>query len=130
MWGILFYNGARAIILGQFSILVGLVLILALWSIDRRWDVWAGVFLSLTTIKPQMVFTVLVFLLVWALLQRRWRFMASFVVSMVVLVATSMLLVPSWPLDFIRNAAFFNKNTDGSLLSPADSIGSFNVDTQ
>jgi hypothetical protein len=103
-WGIFFYNGARAIILGQFSILVGLALFLALWSIDRGRDRWGGVFLAVTTIKPQMVFLVLVFLLLWALLQRRWRLIGSFVLTMVILVASSMLLIPTWPFDFVRNA--------------------------
>jgi hypothetical protein len=103
-WGIFFYNGARAIILGQFSILVALALFLALWSIEHHHDGWAGVFLSVTTIKPQMIFMLLVFLLLWALFQRRWRLIGSFVVSMLILVASSMFLVTSWPLDFVRNA--------------------------
>jgi hypothetical protein len=104
LWGIFFYNGARAIILGQFSIVVSLFLLLALWAIERRRDGWAGVCLSLTTIKPQMVFLVVAFLLLWALVRRRWRLIGSFAVSLVVLVASSMLLVPSWPLEFVRNA--------------------------
>jgi len=108
LWGILFYHGARAIILGQFSILVGLALLLALWFINNRRDGWAGVFLALTTIKPQMVFMVLVFLLLWALFRRRWRLIISFVVTGVVLVASSMLLVPTWPLDFINNAIAYS----------------------
>jgi hypothetical protein len=107
-WGILFYNGARAIILGQFSILVGLFLLLGLWAIERRRDGWAGVFLSLTTIKPQMVFLVLAFLLLWALVRRRWRLIGSFVGSILFLVGSSMLLVPTWPLDFVRNAVAYS----------------------
>jgi hypothetical protein len=103
-WGIFFYNGARAIILGQFSILVALALVAALWSIERRHDVWAGIFLSITTIKPQMVFMVVAFLLIWALFQKRWRLAAGFAASVLVLLASSMLLVPTWPLDFARNA--------------------------
>jgi hypothetical protein len=107
-WGILFYNGARAIILGQFSILVGLFLLLALWAIERRRDGWAGIFLSLTTIKPQMVFLVLAFLLLWALVRRRWRLIGSFAGSILFLVGSSMLLVPTWPLDFVRNAVAYS----------------------
>jgi hypothetical protein len=107
-WGIFFYNGARAIILGQFSVLVGLALLLALGAIEKRRDHWAGIFLAATTIKPQMVFLVLVFLLLWALTQRRWRIIVSFGVSMIVLVASSMLLVPTWPIDFVNNAIAYS----------------------
>ncbi len=107
-WGIFFYNGARAIILGQFSILVGLFLLLALWAIERRRDGWAGVLLALTTIKPQMVFLVLAFLLLWALVRRRWRLIGGFGVSMLALVGSSVLLVPTWPLDFVRNVVAYS----------------------
>jgi hypothetical protein len=107
-WGIFFYNGARAIILGQFSILVGLALLLALGAIAKKRDVWAGIFLSITTIKPQMVFLILVFLMLWSLTQRRWRLIISFGISIVVLVATSMILVPTWPLDFMNNAIAYS----------------------
>jgi hypothetical protein len=106
-WGIFFYNGARAIILGQFSILVGLALLLALWAIQNHRYGWAGVLLSLTTIKPQMVFLVLIFLLVWALVQQHWSLIVSFGSSMLVLVASSMVLVPTWPLDFVKNAVAY-----------------------
>ena len=107
LWGILFYNGARAIILGQFSIVVNLFLLLALWAIERRRDVWAGLCLALTTIKPQIVFLALAFLLLWALVERRWRLLGSFAISLLILVGSSMLLVPSWPLDFVRNAVAY-----------------------
>jgi hypothetical protein len=107
-WGIFFYNGARAIILGQFSILVSLFLMLALWAIGRRRDGWAGIFLSLTTIKPQMVFLVLAFLLLWALANRRWRLIGGFVGGVLALVGSSVLLVPTWPVDFARNVIAYS----------------------
>ena len=103
LWGILLYNGARAIILGQFSILVALALLLALWAIEQRRDGWAGILLAITTIKPQMVILLLFFLLVWALRQRRWWLLGSFGASMLALLLSSLLLIPAWPLDFWRN---------------------------
>jgi len=107
-WGIFFYNGARAIILGQFSVLVGLALLLALAAISIRRDNWAGVFLAATTIKPQMVFLALAFLLLWALFRRRWRIVSSFAVALAALTLGSMALVPGWPLDFARNALAYS----------------------
>jgi hypothetical protein len=97
IWGIFFYNGARAILLGQFSIVVTLSLYLALWAVERQNYGWAGIFLSVTTIKPQMIFLLLIFLLLWALLQQRWRLIGSFTASLMTLIITSMFLVPSWP---------------------------------
>ncbi len=107
-WGIFFYNGARALILGQFSVLVALALLLGLWAIKQRHFGWAGIFLAVTTIKPQMIFLVLLFLMVWALTHKRWRLIISFGVSMLALVFSSMLLVPGWPLDFVKNAVAYS----------------------
>ena len=116
-WGIFFYNGARAIILGQFSILVALALFAALWSIAYQRDGWAGIFLSLTTIKPQMVFMVLIFLLLWALFQRRWRLLGSFVISLLVLVISSMLLVPTWPQFSLRRRLILSSSEAPSRVA-------------
>ncbi|MCB0212251.1 MAG: DUF2029 domain-containing protein, partial [Anaerolineae bacterium] len=107
-WGVFFYNGARAIILGQFSVLVGLALLLGLWAIETRRDILAGICLSVTTIKPQMVVLVIMFIMIWAVFQFRWRIIVSFGLSMLTLLLSSMLLVPSWPLDFIRNTIAYS----------------------
>jgi hypothetical protein len=107
LWGILFYNSARAIILGQFSVLVGLALLLALWAIGQQQDAWAGVFLAVTTIKPQMVILMLIFLFIWALIRRRWWLIGGFLASMLILISSSVLLVPTWPTDFVRNAVAY-----------------------
>lgn len=107
-WGIFFYNGARTIILGQFSVLVGLALLLALWAVESRRDILAGICLAVTTIKPQMVVLVVIFLLIWALFQLRWRIVLSFGLSMLTLLLSSMLLVPTWPVDFVRNAIAYS----------------------
>jgi hypothetical protein len=109
LWGVLFYNGARAVILGQFSILVGLALLLALWAIEHRRDGWAGALLAVTTIKPQMVILLLIFLLAWALFRRRWRLVGGFAVAMLLLLVSSILLIPSWPVDFVLNAVAYAK---------------------
>lgn len=107
-WGIFFYNGARAILLGQFSIVVGLALLLALWAIENRRDTLAGLCLAMTTIKPQMVFLILAFLLLWAVVRGRWHIVLGFGLSMLGLVFSSILLIPSWPVDFARNAVAYS----------------------
>jgi hypothetical protein len=100
LWSILFYPGARSIILGQFAIVVFVFIALALWAIEESKDILAGVCLALSTIKPQMVFLLIPLLLLWAIYHRRWRVVGSFTVSMTVLVFSSLLLVPTWIADF------------------------------
>lgn len=99
-WNILFYPGARSIILGQFAIVVLAFVVLTLWAVKESKDILAGVCLALSTIKPQMVFLLIPLLLLWAIYHRRWRVVGSFTVSMIVLVLSSLLLVPTWIADF------------------------------
>jgi hypothetical protein len=99
-WGVLFYPGARSIILGQFAIVVFAFVALALWAVKESKDILAGLWLALSTIKPQMVFLLIPLLLLWAIYHRRWRLVGSFIVSMTVLVLSSLLLVPTWISDF------------------------------
>jgi len=99
-WSVLFYPGARSIILGQFAIVVFALVALALWAVKGGRDIVAGLCLALSTIKPQMVFLLIPLLLLWAIYHRRWRLVGSFAVSMTVLVLSSLLLVPTWIADF------------------------------
>ncbi|MFB0534012.1 MAG: glycosyltransferase family 87 protein [Anaerolineae bacterium] len=101
LWSILFYPGARSIILGQFAIVVFAFITLALWAVKESKDILAGACLALSTIKPQMVFLLIPLLLLWAIYHRRWRLVGGFVMSMIVLVLSSLLLVPTWPADFL-----------------------------
>jgi len=59
--------------------------------------------LALATIKPQLVFLVIPFLLLWAWRQNRWRFIGGFGIGMIVLLATSLLWVPAWIFRFVEN---------------------------
>ncbi len=101
LWGILFYPGARSIILGQFSIVVLAFIVAALWAIKEDKDVLAGLCLAFSTVKPQMVFLVIPLLMLWGLYRRRWRLALSFLGWMAFLLASSLLLLPGWIGDFL-----------------------------
>jgi hypothetical protein len=63
---------------------------------------WSGLVLALGTIKPQLVILPIVFLLLWSL--SRWRerknLALSLALSTAVLFAISLLLLPSWPMEW------------------------------
>ncbi len=101
LWAILFYNSTRTIILGQFAGLVLLWLISTFLALKYDMDILAGVLIALTTVKPQMVFLIIPALLIWAIGQKRWRFVASSALSMVVLMGASFLLLPTWLSSFV-----------------------------
>jgi len=107
VWTVLFYNNARTIILGQFAAFIFLWLVLALLALKNGYDGWAGCFLALTTIKPQMTFLVIAALFVWTLGQRRWRFMGGFILMLAVLAGLSFLLLPSWLFSFVEQVTSY-----------------------
>jgi hypothetical protein len=110
-WSVLMYHDLRALLLGQFAVLVLLMLVMALWSMQRGRDGWAGLFLALSTVKPQMVYLALGWILLWSAGQRRWRLWRSFGVSLTLLTLGSMLLLPSWVPDFARQAVAYPSYT-------------------
>jgi len=102
VWAVLNYPHARALILGQMATLVFLALAAALWALGQERDGLAGALLAVTTIKPQMSFLLLPWLLWWAAWQRRWRIWKGFGLAMGLLVTLSFLLVPTWLMDFVE----------------------------
>lgn len=103
IWAVINYPGARAILLGQMVVLVFCAIGLALWALERKADFWAGVFLAAATIKPQVVWLLVFWLLWWSAWRKRWHLWWGFGVTLAVLSGLGLLLLPSWPADFIRH---------------------------
>jgi len=101
LWCLFLYPTARSVILGQFSILVLTLVALALWALKHRRDLLVGSCLAFATIKPQMVFLLIPFLLLWALTQSRRRVVSGFIVVMMALLLISTLIFPSWIPGFL-----------------------------
>ncbi len=80
---------------------------------------WAGILLALAMIKPQLTVPVVSWLLLWAFssLRERWRFAASFVITVAALIGGGEYLLPGWIGKFrIAIAAYRNYNDSHSLL--------------
>ena len=101
VWAVLLYNSPKAIPMGQYAVAVFLMVALALWALWSGHDSLGGVFLALSTVKPQMVFLLIPLVLIWAILKRRWSMLIGFVSTMFLLVVSGMLLVPTWIFDFV-----------------------------
>lgn len=80
----------------QLSLPVAILLFAALYGLTRGREVAAGILLAAATMKPQMALPVLLWLLVWALAQRRWRLMAAFAGALAAELAATEWLVPGW----------------------------------
>lgn len=116
LWVVLMYHSFRSLILGQFAVFVLLALVATLWAMERGHDGWAGIFLAAATVKPQMVYLAIPWILLWTAGQRRWRLCVGFGVAMASLTIGSMILLPSWIPDFVRQIlAYPSYTVFGSL---------------
>lgn len=111
LWCVFFYPTARSIVLGQVSIVVLLLLAVALWAMQQRHAFLAGCSLALATIKPQMVFLVIPFLLLIALRRKNYRLAAAFLAVMAILLFFSSLVLPSWLQSFITGLGRYQAYT-------------------
>lgn len=120
-FALLSYPSARAIILGQFSVVVFFFTVLTFWFLFRGGpspgrDVLAGACLALSTFKPQMQFLIIPLLVLWGLRARRWVFLGSAALSMAVLVGVSFLMLPSWVADWTRQLLAYSSYTPPSVF--------------
>ena len=88
---------------GNPSGLAALFAILSLYCLSRKSDILAGVFLSLSTIKPQLVVLFFVLILGWAFFQKRWNVILSSVITLAVLFGISFLFLPAWLIEFVKD---------------------------
>jgi hypothetical protein len=101
VWAILLYHSARAILLGQFAVVIFAFVVATLLALRARHDILAGVLLALSTVKPQMIFLFVPLALLWAVARRRWRLVAGFAGAMMVLCGASFIAMPGWVGDFV-----------------------------
>lgn len=112
VWSVFVYPNARALILGQLSVVVFFFMILSLrWLVNGRL-LLGGAALALTTIKPQMMLLLVPWLLLWAWGNGRRSYVWSFFASLTGLVAAGLLLVPDWPLAFIEQLQAYTSYTE------------------
>ncbi len=97
--------------LQQLAIVEGCLLAASAWCISRNYVGTAGVLLALSTIKPQMALLPLCWFAIWSVgdWRKRCRLPASFVTTMVALIAAGELLLPGWPRYFFAGLAAYRK---------------------
>jgi len=112
-WSLLFYPHARGIILGQFAILGFFSLVGTLFLLRHRRDLIAGVLLTVSTVKPTLIFLVAPFLLAWAAARRRWYFVVGFLVALAALILGSLLAQPTWIGEWLYRITRYGEYTVG-----------------
>jgi hypothetical protein len=111
------YPNARAIILGQLSVVVFALMMAGLVGLAKGRYALAGLGFAMATIKPQMVFLVIPWLLWWTAWARRWTFWAGFMGGLSLLIGAGWLVQPGWIGEFLAQIRTYTTYTEfGSLI--------------
>jgi hypothetical protein len=118
---VFWYHALRPLINGNAVILVALAVAGAVLALRSGGDELAGVLLAFSTIKPQVVVVLVLFLLYWGFKQKRWKFVGWFFGTLVLLSASAALLVPDWIwqnfVEVVRYPGYNPPGTPGSALA-------------
>jgi hypothetical protein len=111
VWFVLFYPTARSVILGQISIVVLVLVALALWALKDGRSFLAGCLLGLSTVKPQLVFLIVPFLLLVSSRRRNYRAVAGFLSVVGILLVVTSIILPTWIPSFIAGLTSYRSYT-------------------
>jgi hypothetical protein len=112
---VLFVLGSPQIMQGlrlrQLGLVVAFLLAMSAWCITRDRLASAGIFLAISTLKPQMVLLPLAWFVLWSLgaSPRRWRLLVGFGITLITLIATGEFILPGWPRYFLEGLVAYRK---------------------
>jgi hypothetical protein len=123
LFAVTWYHGVRPLVNGNAVLVVALLIALAMLAIRAGRDGLAGALLAMSTIKPQVVLLLVLFVGVWAVATRRRRLVVGFVSTLAALLALSLVLLPRWPAEFLREVIRYPAyNPPGTLGSALEAI--------
>ena len=110
------FAAAQGIKLQQLSLLVSFLIAASCAALVSGYLALSGVILAMATIKPQLVLPLAGWLTVWAFADsgRRWRFLAGFYFTLVILIGAGEYQLPGWIGRFRQAVAAYGEYTGGS----------------
>jgi len=108
----------QGIKLQQLSLLVAGLLAGCSACLAGGWLLCAGTLLALATIKPQLTWPLILWLLLWAGAEwrSRRRFVIAFAVAMLLLMGGAELVLPGWPRMFIQAIGQYHRYTQNQSV--------------
>ncbi|MGA9527743.1 MAG: glycosyltransferase family 87 protein [Terriglobales bacterium] len=109
----------QALRLQQITLVAAFLVASAMLCLGSGCELAAGILLALSTIKPQLVWLVLLWLAIWTLAdwRRRYRWALSFFCSMAILCAASEYYLPHWIFRFWQSIREYHSYTGEMSVS-------------
>jgi hypothetical protein len=110
--------------LQQLTLLVAALIAGCIAAISHRRLIVGGVLLALATIKPQLVFLLVIWLCIWVSgnWRERGRVLRGFGITMFLLIGAGEILLPGWIQEFREAMASYYRYTGGGGISIIDVI--------
>ena len=125
---------AEGIQLQQLSVFVAFVMAASVYALAKERLVIGGVFLAISTIKPQMSIPFVAYIMVWGISnwKERRRVVISLLLTVATLILASEMLLPHWQYEFVaclKPYLRYTQATSGvrALLGPTGAIFSYIV---
>jgi hypothetical protein len=118
-----FYPVFFGLILGNFAILIGTLLVvlcgiyLAREKPSTAWQIGAGLLAGWLTVKPQFTWPFLLFLCLYALRQKHIKFLAVTAASFLLCLGASFLLAPNWPAEWLDRVTRYTAYNQAWLIT-------------
>jgi len=105
---ICFYPMVKGLLDGSLAVVCFALLILVIHLLIHHHDEAAGVVLALTLIKLDMAYPFIIVILVWAIVNKRLQMVLWLLGSTVLLIGFTMVLIPAWPVSYIKSIISFS----------------------
>jgi len=99
---LLWVPGITSLITGHLSPLIILLLVFSMYLFLQGQDTTAGFILSLTAGSFFISGLLIIIFLTYGIIKRRWSLITAFSAGLTFLIIISLLLLPSWPQDWLR----------------------------
>ena len=102
IFSVLWFHSVKPLINFDISIIVLVLISLGLFLLSNRMDSLAGLMFAMATIKPQLSILLIVYVLLWSVIKKRWKVIFGFIGSLFLLFLISGVFYPDWLLQNIR----------------------------
>jgi hypothetical protein len=112
----------QGIRLQQLTLLVAPMIAACVYFLVKNRQVASGILLGLATVKPQIAFPLVAWLMLWACgrINARWKVVVAFAVTLLTLTVAGELLLPGWLHEFYAALIAYRGYT--RHLSPLDEL--------
>lgn len=111
LWAFLLYPVFAGFWFAEPSVFVCIAFGYSWWALRKQKYALAGICLGLTIVKPHVVIFPILLLLIYALYKRNFRYIFSFGATSLLLIGSSILLMPQWVVEFLINSRKYTQYT-------------------